>query len=119
MVIATGREFFRGANLMLILMNRARQENGRLHLMVRQFRNVTLAIKHARSLSSLRRRPRAGRRVRIALHGRASTPQRKPTWDSSKSGVGLIPGGGGTKEMMIRANERRRRRRKPPTCTTR
>src|SRR6202030_644322 len=39
--------FSAGANLMLILMTAQEQEWDDLHLMVRQFQNVTLAIKHA------------------------------------------------------------------------
>src|SRR2546430_12161865 len=39
--------FSAGANLMLTLMTAQEQEWDDLHLMVRQFQNVTLAIKHA------------------------------------------------------------------------
>ncbi|HEX4643638.1 MAG TPA: 3-hydroxyacyl-CoA dehydrogenase NAD-binding domain-containing protein, partial [Candidatus Acidoferrales bacterium] len=48
LVIANqGQNFSAGANLMLILMTAQEQEWDDLHVMIRQFQNTTLAIKHA------------------------------------------------------------------------
>src|SRR6202008_4501170 len=49
MVIANqATNFSAGANLMLVLMTAQEQEWDDLHLAVRQFQNVNLAIKHSR-----------------------------------------------------------------------
>jgi 3-hydroxyacyl-CoA dehydrogenase len=108
MVIANqGVNFSAGANLMLILMAAQDQEWEDLHLMVRQFQNATLGIKHAPKPVVVAPQGLAlGGGCEIALHGTRIHAAAEAYIGLVETGVGLIPGGGGTKEMMIRANER-------------
>jgi 3-hydroxyacyl-CoA dehydrogenase len=108
MVIANQAvNFSAGANLMLILMTAQEQEWDDLHLMVQQFQNVTLAIKHAPKPVVVAPQGLAlGGGCEIALHGTRIHAAAEAYMGLVETGVGLIPGGGGTKEMMIRANER-------------
>jgi len=108
MVIANQAvNFSAGANLMLILMTAQEQEWDDLHLMVRQFQNVTLAIKHAPKPVVVAPQGLAlGGGCEIALHGTRIHSAAEAYMGLVETGVGLIPGGGGSKEMMIRANER-------------
>jgi len=108
MVIANqALNFSAGANLMLILMTAQEQEWDDLHLMVRQFQNVTLGIKHASKPVVVAPQGLAlGGGCEIALHGTRIHAAAETYMGLVETGVGLIPGGGGTKEMMIRANER-------------
>ena len=108
MVIANQAvNFSAGANLMLILMTAQEQEWDDLHLMVRQFQNVTQAIKHAPKPVVVAPQGLAlGGGCEIALHGTRIHAAAEAYLGLVETGVGLIPGGGGTKEMMIRANER-------------
>jgi 3-hydroxyacyl-CoA dehydrogenase len=99
--------FSAGANLMLILMTAQEQEWDDLHVMVRQFQNVTLSIKHAQKPVVVAPQGLAlGGGCEIALHGTRIHAAAEAYIGLVETGVGLIPGGGGTKEMMIRANER-------------
>ncbi|MBZ5698941.1 MAG: enoyl-CoA hydratase/isomerase family protein [Acidobacteriia bacterium] len=99
--------FSAGANLMLILMTAQEQEWDDLHLMVRQFQNATLAIKHAQKpVVAAPQGLALGGGCEIALHGTRIHAAAEAYIGLVETGVGLIPGGGGTKEMMIRANER-------------
>src|SRR5712691_5273369 len=108
MVIANQAvNFSAGANLMLILMTAQEQEWDDVHLMVRQFQNVTLAIKHASKPVVVAPQGLAlGGGCEIALHGTRIHAAAEAYMGLVETGVGLIPGGGGTKDMMIRANER-------------
>src|SRR6202790_902323 len=108
MVIANQAvNFSAGANLLLILMAAQEQDWDELHLMVRQFQNVTLAIKHAPKPVVVSPQGLAlGGGCEIALHGTRIHAAAEAYLGLVETGVGLIPGGGGTKEMMIRANER-------------
>ena len=108
MVIANQAvNFSAGANLMLILVTAQEQEWDDLNLMVRQFQNVTLAIKHAPKPVVVAPQGLAlGGGCEIALHGTRIHAAAELYMGLVETGVGLIPGGGGTKEMMIRANER-------------
>jgi 3-hydroxyacyl-CoA dehydrogenase len=108
MVIANQAvNFSAGANLMLVLMTAQEQEWDDLNLMVRQFQNVTLAIKHAPKPVVVAPQGLAlGGGCEIALHGTRIHAAAEAYMGLVETGVGLIPGGGGTKEMMIRANER-------------
>ncbi len=108
MVIANQAvNFSAGANLMLILMIAQEQEWDDLHLAVRQFQNVTLAMKHASKPVVVAPQGLAlGGGCEIALHGTRIHAAAEAYMGLVEAGVGLIPGGGGTKEMMIRANER-------------
>ena len=108
MVIANQAvNFSAGANLMLILMTAQEQEWDDLHLMVRQFQNATLAIKHSPKPVVVAPQGLAlGGGCEIVLHGTRIHAAAEAYIGLVETGVGLIPGGGGTKEMMIRANER-------------
>jgi 3-hydroxyacyl-CoA dehydrogenase len=108
MVIANQAvNFSAGANLMLILMTTQEQEWDDLHLMGRQFQNVTLSIKHAPKPVVVAPHGLAlGGGCEIALHGTRIHAAAETYMGLVETGVGLIPGGGGAKEMMIRANER-------------
>jgi 3-hydroxyacyl-CoA dehydrogenase len=108
MVIANQAvNFSAGANLMLILMTAQEQEWDDLHLMVRQFQNATLGIKHAPKPVVVAPQGLAlGGGCEIALHAARIHAAAEAYIGLVETGVGLIPGGGGTKEMMIRANER-------------
>lgn len=107
MVIANqGPHFCAGANLMLVLVAAQEQEWDELHLAVKQFQNVNLAIKYAR-------RPVVAAPHGLAIGGGCEMPLHAARIHAAaeayiglvEAGVGLIPGGGGTKEMIIRANE--------------
>src|SRR3984957_2507320 len=108
MVIANqGENFSAGANLMLVLVTAQEQEWDDLHMMVRQFQNTTLAIKHSPKPVVVAPQGLAlGGGCEIALHGTRIHAAAEAYIGLVETGVGLIPGGGGTKEMMIRANER-------------
>src|ERR1700676_301101 len=108
MVIANQAvNFSAGANLMLILMTAQEQEWDDLNLMVRQFQNVTLGIKHApKPVVAAPQGLALGGGCEIALHATRIHAAAEAYMGLVETGVGLIPGGGGTKEMMIRANER-------------
>ncbi len=108
MVIANqAANFSAGANLMLILMTAQEQEWDDLHLMVRQFQNATLGIKHSPKPVVVAPQGLAlGGGCEIVLHAARVHAAAETYMGLVEAGVGLIPGGGGTKEMMIRANER-------------
>jgi 3-hydroxyacyl-CoA dehydrogenase len=108
MVVANqGENFSAGANLMLILMTAQEQEWDDLHMMVRQFQNTTLAIKHSPKPVVVAPQGLAlGGGCEVVLHGTRIHAAAEAYMGLVEAGVGLIPAGGGTKEMMIRANER-------------
>jgi 3-hydroxyacyl-CoA dehydrogenase len=107
MVVANqAPHFCAGANLMLMLVAAQEGEWDDLHLAVKQFQNVNLAIKYAR-------RPVVVAPHGLAIGGGCEMPLHAARIHAAaeayiglvEAGVGLIPGGGGTKEMLIRANE--------------
>jgi 3-hydroxyacyl-CoA dehydrogenase len=108
MVIANQAvNFSVGANLMLVLVGAQEQEWDDLHMAVKQFQNVNLAIKYARKPVVVAPQGMAlGDGCEIGLHGARIQAAAESYMGLVEAGVGLIPGGGGTKEMLIRANER-------------
>src|SRR5271170_2771233 len=108
MVIANQAvNFSVGANLMLVLVGAQEQEWDDLHLAVKQFQNVNLAIKYARKPVVVAPQGMAlGGGCEVGLHGARIQAAAESYMGLVEAGVGLIPGGGGTKEMLIRANER-------------
>jgi 3-hydroxyacyl-CoA dehydrogenase len=108
MVIANQAvNFSAGANLMLVLLAAQEQEWDDLHLMVRQFQNATLAMKHSPKPVVVAPQGLAlGGGCEIVLHGTRVHAAAEAYIGLVEAGVGLIPAGGGTKEMLIRANER-------------
>jgi len=95
-----------GANLMLVLVSAQEQEWDDLHMAVKQFQTVNMAIKYARKPVVVAPQGMAlGGGCEVCLHGARIQAAAEAYLGLVEAGVGLIPGGGGTKEMMIRANE--------------
>ena len=107
MVIANqATNFSVGANLMLVLVGAQEQEWDELHMAVKQFQNVNLAIKYApKPVVSAPQGMALGGGCEISLHAAKIHAAAEAYIGLVETGVGLIPGGGGTKEMLIRANE--------------
>src|SRR5271154_6990513 len=107
MVIANQAvNFSVGANLMLVLVGAQEQEWDELHMAVKQFQNVNLAIKYApKPVVAAPQGMALGGGCEIPLHAAKIHAAAEAYVGLVETGVGLIPGGGGTKEMMIRANE--------------
>jgi 3-hydroxyacyl-CoA dehydrogenase len=107
MVIANqATNFSVGANLMLVLVGAQEQEWDELHMAVKQFQNVNLAIKYAAKPVVVAPQGMAlGGGCEIGLHATKIHAAAEAYIGLVEAGVGLIPGGGGTKEMLIRANE--------------
>ena len=107
MVIANQAvNFSVGANLMLVLVAAQEQEWDELHLAVKQFQNVNLAIKYApKPVVAAPQGMALGGGCEISLHAAKIQAAAEAYIGLVEAGVGLIPGGGGSKEMLIRANE--------------
>src|SRR6266403_405801 len=107
MVIANQAvNFSVGANLMLVLVGAQEQEWDELHMAVKQFQNVNLAIKYAKKpVVAAPQGMALGGGCEISLHAARIHSAAEAYVGLVETGVGLIPGGGGTKEMLIRANE--------------
>jgi 3-hydroxyacyl-CoA dehydrogenase len=107
MVIANQAvNFSVGANLMLVLVGAQEQEWDELHMAVKQFQNVNLAIKYApKPVVAAPHGLALGGGCEIPLHAAKIHAAAEAYIGLVETGVGLIPGGGGTKEMLIRANE--------------
>lgn len=95
-----------GANLMLMLVAAQEQEWDELHLGVKQFQNINLALKYApKPVVAAPQGMALGGGCEISLHAVRIQAAAEAYIGLVETGVGLIPGGGGTKEMLIRANE--------------
>ena len=107
MVIANQAvNFSVGANLMLVLVAAQEQEWDELHMAVKQFQNVNLAIKYApKPVVAAPQGMALGGGCEVSLHAAKIQAAAESYIGLVETGVGLIPGGGGTKEMLIRANE--------------
>ena len=107
MVIANqAANFSVGANLMLVLVGAQEQEWDELHMAVKQFQNINLAIKYApKPIVAAPQGMALGGGCEISLHAAKIHSAAEAYIGLVEVGVGLIPGGGGTKEMLIRANE--------------
>jgi 3-hydroxyacyl-CoA dehydrogenase len=107
MVIANQAvNFSVGANLMLMLVAAQEQEWDELHMGVKQFQNVNLALKYApKPVVAAPQGMALGGGCEIGLHAAKIQAAAEAYIGLVETGVGLIPGGGGTKEMLIRANE--------------
>src|SRR6202795_3745880 len=108
MVIANDAvNFSVGANLMLVLVAAQEQEWDDIHLAVKQFQNVNLALKYApKPVVAAPQGMALGGGCEISLHATRIQASAEAYIGLVETGVGLIPGGGGSKEMLIRANER-------------
>ena len=102
MVIANQAvNFSVGANLMLVLIGAQEQEWDELHLAVKQFQNVNLAIKYApKPVVAAPQGMALGGGCEISLHAAKIQAAAEAYMGLVETGVGLIPGGGGTKEMI-------------------
>jgi len=107
MVIANQAvNFSVGANLMLLLVSAQEEEWDDIHMAVRQFQNVNMAIKYApRPVVAAPQGMALGGGYEISLHAARIHANSELYMGLVETGVGLIPGGGGSKEMLIRANE--------------
>ncbi len=107
MVIANQAvNFSVGANLMLVLVGAQEQEWDELHMAVKQFQNINLAIKYApKPVVAAPQGMALGGGCEVSLHAAKIQAAAEAYIGLVEAGVGLIPGGGGTKEMLIRANE--------------
>jgi 3-hydroxyacyl-CoA dehydrogenase len=107
MVIANQAvNFSVGANLMLVLVGAQEQEWDELHMAVKQFQNVNLALKYApKPVVAAPQGMALGGGCEIGLHSAKIQAAAEAYLGLVETGVGLIPAGGGTKEMLIRANE--------------
>jgi 3-hydroxyacyl-CoA dehydrogenase len=107
MVIANqAPNFSVGANLMLLLIAAQEGEWDDVHMAVRQFQRVNMAIKYApRPVVAAPQGMALGGGCEIGLHSSRIHAAAESYIGLVETGVGLIPGGGGTKEMLIRAGE--------------
>jgi 3-hydroxyacyl-CoA dehydrogenase len=107
MVIANqATNFSVGANLMLVLVGAQEQEWDEIHMAVKQFQNVNLAVKYApKPVVAAPQGMALGGGCEISLHSAKIHAAAESYIGLVETGVGLIPGGGGTKEMLIHANE--------------
>ena len=95
-----------GANLMLVLISAQEGEWDDIHMAVRQFQRVNMAIKYApRPIVAAPQGMALGGGCEVPLHSARIHAAAETYMGLVETGVGLIPGGGGTKEMLIRANE--------------
>ena len=108
MVIANEAvNFSVGANLMLVLVAAQEQEWDEIHMAVKQFQNVNLALKYApKPVVAAPQGMALGGGCEVPLHTARIQAAAEAYIGLVEAGVGLIPGGGGSKEMLIRANER-------------
>jgi 3-hydroxyacyl-CoA dehydrogenase len=93
-----------GANLMLLLMSVQEEEWDDVDLAIRQFQNMTQAIKFSpKPVVSAPFGLCLGGGTEISLHTAARQPHAELYTGLVEVGVGLLPGGGGCKEMLLRA----------------
>ena len=98
--------FSAGANLMLLLLTAQEGEWDDIHLAVRQFQRLNMAIKYApRPVVTAPQGMALGGGCEMNLHAARIHATAEAYIGLVEVGVGLIPAGGGSKEMLIRANE--------------
>jgi 3-hydroxyacyl-CoA dehydrogenase len=93
-----------GANIMMLLMAVQEQEWEEIDMSIRQFQNMTQAIKF--SLKPVVVAPfgmTLGGGTEITLHAHSRRPHAELYAGLVEVGLGLLPGGGGCKEMTLRA----------------
>jgi 3-hydroxyacyl-CoA dehydrogenase len=105
-IVRLSSDFDVGANLMLVLISAQEGEWDDIHMAVRQFQRVNMAIKYApRPIVAAPQGMALGGGCEVSLHAARIHAAAEAYLGLVETGVGLIPGGGGTKEMLIRANE--------------
>jgi 3-hydroxyacyl-CoA dehydrogenase len=98
------QNFSVGANLMLLLMSVQEEEWDDVDLAIRQFQNMTQAIKFSLKPVVVGAFGLClGGGTEISLHAPVRQPHAELYTGLVEVGVGLLPGGGGCKEMLLRA----------------
>ena len=93
-----------GANIMMLLMAVQEEEWDEVDMAIRQFQNMTQAIKFSsKPVVAAPFGMTLGGGTEITLHAAARQPHAELYAGLVEVGVGLLPGGGGCKEMTIRA----------------
>src|SRR5208337_1079661 len=93
-----------GANIMMLLMAVQEEEWDEVDIAVRQFQNMTQAIKFSpKPVVVAPFGMTLGGGCEVTLHAAARQPHAELYCGLVEVGVGLLPGGGGCKEMTIRA----------------
>jgi 3-hydroxyacyl-CoA dehydrogenase len=93
-----------GANIMMLLMAVQEEEWDEVDLAVRQFQNMTQAIKFSpKPVVVAPFGMTLGGGCEVALHAAARQPHAELYCGLVEVGVGLLPGGGGCKEITLRA----------------
>src|SRR5271165_3593691 len=96
-----------GANIMMLLMAVQEEEWDEVDLAVRQFQNMTQAIKFSpKPVVAAPFGMTLGGGCEVTLHAAARQPHAELYCGLVEVGVGLLPGGGGCKEMTLRALEK-------------
>jgi 3-hydroxyacyl-CoA dehydrogenase len=96
--------FSAGANIMMLLMAVQEEEWDEVDLAIRQFQNMTQAIKFSsKPVVVAPFGMTLGGGTEITLHAAARQPHAELYAGLVEVGVGLLPGGGGCKEMTLRA----------------
>ncbi len=103
-ITCDSQSFSVGANIMLLLMGVQEEEWDEIDLMIRQFQNMTQAIKFSpRPVVVAPFGMALGGGCEVTLHAAARQPHAELYMGLVEAGVGLLPGGGGCKEMTLRA----------------
>ena len=98
------QNFSVGANLMLLLMAVQEEEWDEVDMVIRQFQNMTQAIKFSpKPVVVAPFGLTLGGGTEMSLHAAARQPHAELYTGLVEVGVGLLPGGGGCKEMLLRA----------------
>jgi 3-hydroxyacyl-CoA dehydrogenase len=98
------QNFSVGANLMLLLMAVQEEEWDDVDMVIRQFQNMTQAIKFSpKPVVVAPFGLTLGGGTEMSLHAAARQPHAELYTGLVEVGVGLLPGGGGCKEMLLRA----------------
>src|SRR5882724_9334821 len=93
-----------GANVMLLLMSVQEEEWDEVDLAIRQFQDMTQAIKFSpKPVVVAPFGLTLGGGTEISIHAAARQPHAELYAGLVEVGVGLLPGGGGCKEMLLRA----------------
>jgi len=106
-ITSDAANFSVGANIMLLLMAVQEEEWDEVDMAVRQFQNMTQAIKFSsKPVVAAPFGMTLGGGTEICLHSAARQPHAELYSGLVEVGVGLLPGGGGCKEMTLRALDR-------------
>jgi 3-hydroxyacyl-CoA dehydrogenase len=103
-ITSDAANFSVGANIMLLLMAVQEEEWDEVDMAIRQFQNMTQAIKFSsKPVVAAPFGMTLGGGTEVTLHAAARQPHAELYAGLVEVGVGLLPGGGGCKEMTLRA----------------